>query len=58
MVQLKEHLSCSATEGLNKIISIKASINLGLSYELKAAFPKIIPVLRPLVENKEIPDPY
>jgi hypothetical protein len=47
----KEHLTIS---GLHKIVEIRASINAkGLSDELKAAFPYIIPVsggsLPPLV---------
>jgi len=36
----KEHLTM---EGLEKLIAIKASINRGLSEELKAAFPNVIP---------------
>ena len=35
-------------EGLRKIVAIKASLNKGLSEELKAAFPNIIPV--PMLE--------
>jgi hypothetical protein len=49
-----EHLTL---EGLNKLVAIKASLNLGLSSELKKAFPDIVSVLRPLVKNQEIPDP-
>lgn len=33
-------------------------MNLGLSNEIKAAFPEIIPIQRPLVNNTKIPDPY
>jgi len=40
----KEHLNL---EGIIKIISIRASMNTGLSSELKVAFPNIIPVSRP-----------
>lgn len=47
-----EHLISS---GLSEIINIRASINLGLSPELKAAFPLHVPVVRPLVERTEIP---
>jgi len=54
MIQLKEHLT---VEGLEKIVAIKASINRGLTSELKAAFPNTVPVNRPLVENKIIRDP-
>lgn len=50
-----EHLT---TEGLNKIVAIKASMNRGLSLDLKAAFPDVIPVPRPLVDGELIPDPY
>ena len=49
----KEHLT---KKGLNKIISIKAAINHGLSPELQLYFPDIFPVFRPLVENKTIPN--
>lgn len=51
----KEHLT---TEGLHKIVAIHASINWGLTNQLKAAFPGIVPVLRPKVKNHIIPDPY
>ena len=50
----KEHLTL---EGLRKIISIKASLNLGLSDELKVAFPRIVAVIRPLILDKKIPSP-
>jgi len=49
----KEHL---ALEGLTKILSIRASMNKGLSETLLTNFPDIIPVVRPLVESMEIPD--
>ena len=50
----KEHLTI---EGIHKLIAIKASMNLGLSEELKVAFPETIPVSRPIVEDQEIKDP-
>ena len=50
----KEHLT---KDGLTKIVAIKASMNRGLSEELKLAFPDVVPVVRPLVENKKISDP-
>ncbi len=50
----QEHLTI---DGLNKIIAIKASMNLGLSEEIKIAFPNIIPTVRPLVKNPEIRSP-
>ena len=55
IVNRKEHLSFN---GLDKIISLKASINKGLSDKLKVAFPNIIPVQRPLVKSPPIFDPY
>ncbi len=50
-----EHLTI---EGLIKILALKASLNLGLSENLKVAFPNVIPVKRPLVEDQMIDDPY
>nr|ATI20236.1 LAGLIDADG endonuclease [Juglanconis oblonga]ATI20395.1 LAGLIDADG endonuclease [Juglanconis oblonga] len=52
MMQRKEHIT---EEGLLTILSLRASLNLGLSEALKTAFPNIIPVLRPKVENIAIP---
>ena len=54
LVQNKVHLT---SEGLEKIIAIKASMNNGLSEELKANFPNIVPVERPVVENTIERDP-
>lgn len=54
LVQGKEHL---ATDGFREILSIKASMNQGLSDSLKEAFPGIIPVERPKVEDQKILDP-
>lgn len=47
LMSKKKHLT---TEGLHKIISIRASMNFGLSNALKIAFPYITPVARPQVE--------
>jgi hypothetical protein len=55
LINKKEHLNM---EGLRKILSIKASINRGLSLELTQSFPNIIPVYRPVVEAREICNPY
>lgn len=54
LMLIKEHLT---QEGLQKIINIRASLNLGLSDILKEAFPKTEPVLRSIVTNQIIPDP-
>jgi hypothetical protein len=54
LIYRKEHLT---KEGLNKILAIKASLNKGLSSELKKAFPDITPVPRPTVNLPENIDP-
>lgn len=43
-----EHLSA---KGLQEIVNIKASLNLGLSHSFKTLFPNTVPVIRPLIEN-------
>ena len=55
MVERKEHLTLAAC--LHKILAIRASMNRGLSEKLKLAFPDVVAVERPLVENAKIPDP-
>jgi len=45
LIKNKEHLT---KQGLKKILSLKASINLGLSDELQLVFPDIVPIARPL----------
>jgi hypothetical protein len=50
----KEHLSI---EGLHKIINIKASMNLGLSENLKSEFNNINPIDRPIINTKNIKHP-
>jgi len=54
IIERKEHLN---TEGLKKIVAIKASVNKGLSDELKSAFRGIISVDRPLITDQMISDP-
>ena len=54
LINKKEHLT---KKGLLYIISIKASMNKGLSSKLKKAFPNIIPIARPGVLDKKIKDP-
>ena len=44
----KDHLSI---EGLNKIINIKASMNLGLSYFLIYEFNELTPLERPVINT-------
>jgi len=54
LMNRKEQLT---NEGLYKIVAIKASMNRGLSDELKKAFPNIVPVPRSLIVNQVINDP-
>jgi hypothetical protein len=54
LMNKKEHLTM---DGLQRIVSIRASMNNGLSDELKVAFPNIKPISRPEVESTKIPDP-
>lgn len=52
VVELKlrgEHLT---KEGLLKAVSLKASINKGLSDKLKKEFPNVIPAIRPVVLSR------
>lgn len=51
----KEHLTL---EGLNQIVAIKASINKGLSSELKNAYPSITPASIPSIETSKVGDPH
>ena len=53
-MERREHLKM---DGLQEIVNIKASLNLGLSKNLPTAFPGTMPVPRPLVDNQFIPDP-
>lgn len=50
-----EHLT---KEGFIKILSIRASMNNGLSENLINSFPNINPISRPLVENNAINNPF
>jgi hypothetical protein len=55
LMKNKEHLTL---DGLNKILSYKASLNLGLSEKLKDKFSDIEAVKRPLIIDKDIPSPF
>ena len=50
-----EHLT---KEGINKILSLKASMNLGLPDSLKAAFPSVSAVIRPKIKAPKNINPY
>lgn len=53
LVEQKEHLT---KEGLLKLVSIKAALNLGLSEKLKESFPGVIPAAKPLIEATKVKD--
>lgn len=55
LMMVKEHLTL---EGLLKILSLKASINLGLPEKLKEHFPNIIPTPRPVNWDRAIVSPF
>ena len=54
LVERKEHLT---SEGLEKIISIRAALNKGLSEDLRAAYSNLVPSIRPQLSELIIPDP-
>lgn len=49
-----EHVTA---EGVQAIVNIRATLNLGLTKALKEAFPMYTPVARPKVEAKKIEHP-
>jgi LAGLIDADG endonuclease len=44
--------------GLQQIINIKASLNLGISEIVNSDFSQINPVERPIIQTTKIPDPH
>ena len=54
IIKKKEHLTI---DGFKRILDIRASLNKGLSPELKEAFPNIQPVVRTEYVFKGIPNP-
>lgn len=56
-VQLLNEKAQSSSEGLQKIINIRASMNKGLSELLKESFPNTVPVTRPLINTELINHP-
>jgi hypothetical protein len=55
MIKNREHLT---EEGLLKIVTLKSSLNWGISDKLIKAFPLVIPVNRLEYKFKGIPDPF
>jgi len=54
MLKNKDHMNC---KGLQEIVNLKASLNLGLSENLKTYFPYTLPIPKLAVPFKGIPDP-
>ena len=54
LINNKVHLN---EDGLQQLINLRASMNLGLSDLQKSKFPKYNPVARPIINSTEIPDP-
>jgi LAGLIDADG endonuclease len=50
----KEHMTPG---GIEKLIALKASVNKGLTKQLKEAYPNIVPVIKEKIVNSRIPDP-
>lgn len=57
IVEIIQNKGHTTIEGLQQIINLKASLNLGLSDKLKAEFPNTEQVQRPVISVSEIPDP-
>jgi hypothetical protein len=58
-VEIKKTGSHNTIKGLQELVNIRASMNKGLTDVLKEAFPKTIPVDRPIIseDDQKIPDP-
>lgn len=54
LIEQRDHLN---KEGLQEIINIRASLNLGLSDLQKESFPNTIPVIRPSISLSNILQP-
>lgn len=54
LINAKAHLTL---EGFHKILSIKGSMNLGLSQEFQILFPNILPIEKPIKDIENILNP-
>nr|QDG01225.1 cytochrome c oxidase subunit 3 [Scytalidium sp.] len=54
LINSKEHLT---EKGIHEILSIRASMNKGLTANLKALFPNVVGVERPIISNQIIKSP-
>ena len=57
VVELKNTKAHLYIEGLNQVVNIKASMNLGLSDFLKSEFNDFTPVERQIINTEKIPNP-
>nr|YP_010835458.1 hypothetical protein QLP32_mgp32 [Perenniporia fraxinea]WFS78691.1 hypothetical protein [Perenniporia fraxinea] len=57
IIELMNKGAHTTVEGLQKIINIKASLNLGLSDAQKSEFNQVKPVERKIIQTTNIPDP-
>jgi len=56
LIKMKEHLT---EDGLHKILSLKSALNLGIPETIKAAFPNITTMVRPIYTGASTPlNPY
>ena len=56
LIKSREHLT---EKGIHKILSFKSAMNLGLSDKLKANFPNVTYIERPLqIIKSELLNPY
>jgi len=58
IIKLMLEKNHSTLEGIQKIVNIKASMNLGLSDGLKYAFPETMPVVKEANDIKDIPQEW
>lgn len=58
IIKLMLEKNHSNLEGIQKIVNIKASMNLGLSDGLKDAFPETMPVVKEANDIKDIPQEW
>jgi hypothetical protein len=56
IIELMKNKAHLTTEGLQKIINIKSSMNLGLSKQINSNFINTVPVQRPTIKTTNIPD--
>lgn len=54
ILKSKDHIN---SKGLQQIVNLKASLNLGLTENLKTSFPNTVPEPRPIIRFNGIPDP-